>query len=54
MPDLAAACRLALMECLGVRAGETVLVVTDTEMQPIGDAFLRPPGSYKLKWLLSP
>ncbi|MEW8957876.1 MAG: aminopeptidase [Moorella sp. (in: firmicutes)] len=39
MPDLAAACRLALMECLGVRAGETVLVVTDTEMQPIGDAF---------------
>ncbi|WP_406677138.1 aminopeptidase [Moorella sp. ACPs] len=39
MPDLASACRLALMECLAVRAGEAVLVVTDTELQPVGEAF---------------
>jgi hypothetical protein len=41
MPDLASACRLALEECLAVRAGDTVLVVTDIDLQPIGEAFFR-------------
>ncbi|QGP91553.1 Thermophilic metalloprotease [Neomoorella glycerini] len=41
MPDLASACRLALAECLAVRAGDTVLVVTDTVLQTIGDAFFQ-------------
>ena len=41
MPDLASACRLALEECLAVRAGDTVLVVTDIDLQPIGEAFFQ-------------
>ncbi|MDN5326081.1 MAG: aminopeptidase [Moorella sp. (in: firmicutes)] len=41
MPDLASACRLALAGCLAVRAGDKVLIVTDTDLQPLGEAFFR-------------
>ena len=33
------ACRHALLHNLGVAAGESVLVVTDAELRPIGEAF---------------
>ncbi|WP_258358755.1 aminopeptidase [Moorella sulfitireducens] len=39
MPDLASACCLALTECLAVTSNETVLIVTDTDLQPVGEAF---------------
>ncbi|MBC7325395.1 MAG: aminopeptidase, partial [Moorella sp. (in: Bacteria)] len=41
MSELASACRLALGECLATRAGDTVLIVTDTELQSIGEAFFQ-------------
>lgn len=41
MPDLASVCRLALSECLATRAGDTVLIVTDTDLQSIGEAFFQ-------------
>ncbi|MGI9861114.1 aminopeptidase [Moorella naiadis] len=41
MPDLTPSCRLALAECLAVKAGEQVLIVTDTDLQPLGEAFFQ-------------
>ncbi|MDN5343951.1 MAG: aminopeptidase [Clostridia bacterium] len=41
MPDLAQACRLALVECLAVTTGTTVLIVTDTDLEPLGAAFFQ-------------
>ncbi len=39
MSKLAAACRRALVECLALRSDEPVLVVTDTALHGIGEAF---------------
>lgn len=39
--DLPAACAKALTECLAVKKGERVLVITDTVLQEIGEAFFR-------------
>ncbi|MDK2821320.1 MAG: aminopeptidase [Clostridia bacterium] len=47
MPDLEKACRLALTECMNVTEEDSVLVVTDTDSQSIGEAFYQ--AARKLK-----
>lgn len=41
MTDLTTACRRALLECLAVGVKDTVLIVTDTVLQAVGEAFFQ-------------
>ncbi len=37
--DIHKSARIALRDCLGLKAGEKFLVITDTQLEPIGEAF---------------